>query len=356
MIGLAVLCLSFGCANDIALFREGQEKSYVVFGLLSTSSPDQQVKIRMTSVSNAPLSEISLDSSEFSAPEGLDVYIQEWQNCGYSLWPLQPVRYGKEPGVFLNTRNDLFETRLYPDLEKEYKLIISDPATGEQVTAKALPVPPPKLGAPNWPWIRYNFSDTVNPFNIRFREVPRAYVYLTRFTILYADVLLIGDTVYREVHWVFRPRYDDTPPDYIPTRESFGNEYNRSMTGQYTLNVFNLLIPDIEGLSHRRLICFEVSVWAGDQTLRNYTELGSRFQDNRRHYFTNLSNGIGFFAGCSHSSCTGIMPDPDFMLELTRNPATRRLGFTSELLRTDRLKSRPDARSVWQIKPEETHE
>ncbi|HBB91319.1 MAG TPA: hypothetical protein DC042_06290 [Bacteroidales bacterium] len=341
IIALPSLFLLSSCGNDIDLFREGQEKTYVVFGLLNSSSTLQQVKVRLTSITDASVTDISLDSSEFSAPENLQVSIQEWHQNYYATYPLEPVRYSKEPGVFLNTRNDVFETRITPYPDMEYKLIITNPDNGDLVTSKIVPVPEPELGAPTWSWIRYNFSDTVNPFNIRFKEVPRVYVYLIRFTIHYIEVYANGDTLRKQASHVFRPRYVDKPPVYNPIRENFGNEYNRSMNKRYTYNVFETVIPDFSLVSFRQLICFEVSVWGGDQNLRSYTEFGAKFNDNRKNFLNNVNNGIGFFAACSNKGCMGILPDQEFMDSLSIYPRTAFLKFRKDLFITDRSLETP---------------
>lgn len=328
---LAVVLSS--CENDIRLFNPDQEKAYVVFGLLNSTDPLQQIKIRLTSVTDAAITGLPVDSSEFSAPPGLQVSVQEWFRDQYAVYPFVPVTFSKDPGLFENIRNDVFEASFYPNPDMAYKLIITNPENGDLITSKILPVPAPKLGAPNWPWIRYNFSLDGDPFNIRFREVPRAHVYLVQFVIRYIEVYTNGDTIYQEAAFMHHPRYSSDPPEYSPRHENLGNEHNQHMTKRFTYNVFDEKIPDREGVSYRQLICFEVDVWGGDQNLRNYTELGIRFTDNRKQVFTNVVNGIGFFGACSHAGCTGILPDRDFMDSLPLYPRTSRLKFRSELFR-----------------------
>ena len=233
----------------------------------------------------------------------------------------------------MNTRNELYEARITPFMDMDYKLIITNPGNGEVVESKIVPVPAPKLGSPNWSWVRYNFSLENDPFNIRFNEVPRVYVYLVRFTIRYIEVYVGGDTLVQSGSHVFRPRYVDDPPEYSAVRENFGNQHNQHMNKRYTYNVFDLVIPDRTDVSYRQLICFEISVWGGDQNLRNYTEYGIKFKDNRKQFFTNINNGIGFFGACSHTDCTGVLPDQDFMDSLPLYSRTSHLRFRTGLYR-----------------------
>ncbi|MFH0761303.1 MAG: hypothetical protein V2A67_07345 [Bacteroidota bacterium] len=343
-VTLILVVLLVSCANDIDLFRQDQEKEYVVFGLLNSSDPLQQVKVRLTSISDAPLEELITDSSEFSAPENLQVMVQEWYNQDYAIYNLEPVDYEKEPGVFFNTRNTIYESRFNPDMDMEYKLIISNPDSGDLITSKIVPVPAPILGAPSWPWIHYSFSYDADPFNIRFKEVPRVYVYLIRFTIRYLEVGFGNDSVIRENSYVFKPRYSNDPPEYEATRENSGNEHNRSMTKIYTYNVMRISIPDRDQVLYRQLICFKVSVWGGDQNLRNYIELGTKFTDNRRYMFSNINNGIGVFGACSYSACDGVLPDQAFLDSLPLNTRTASLKFRTELYkeRQSGMSFRPD--------------
>jgi len=330
-LALALALLSGSCANDIDLFRQDQEKTYVVYGLLNSCDPLQQVKVRLTSISDAPLAELEADSTEFSAPEGLEIMVQEWDNQDYAIYNMEPVNYDKEPGLFFNTRNTIYESRFHPDLDMEYKLIISNPDSGELVTSKIVPVPAPALGSPTWPWIRYNFSNDADPFNIRFKEVPRVYVYLVRFTIRYLEVGFGNDSVIRENSYVFKPRYSNEPPRYETMRENTGKEHNRHMTRAYTYNVMRISIPDRDQVLYRQLICFKVSVWGGDQNLRNYVELGIKFTDNRRYLFSNINNGIGVFGACSYSACDGVLPDQAFLDSLPLHTRTADLKFRTAL-------------------------
>ena len=331
---LFMLLLLNSCTNDIELFRKNQDKTYVVFGLLNSNDVNQQVKVRMTSVTDAPITDIVADSSEFSASPNLQVSIQEWQNNNCATFNLVPVFYSKEPGIFMNTRNNLYEVLITPSMDMDYKLLIINPENGDQVTSKIVPVAAPKLGAPTWQWIRYNFSLDADPFNVRFYEVPRAYVYIVRFTIRYIEVITSGDTVFRQNSYAFKPVFVDDPPQYSPTRENLGNEHNQHMNRNYTYGMFDQIIPDRPEVSFRQLICFELSVWAGDQNLRNYTEFGIKFNDNRKQLFTNINNGIGFFGACSHADCTGVLPDQDFLDSLPHYYRTSRLKFLNSLYET----------------------
>ncbi|MFA6127467.1 MAG: hypothetical protein WC699_09190 [Bacteroidales bacterium] len=335
LIWIVPMLITFGsCENDIQLINKNQDKTYVVFGLLNSTDPLQQVKIRMTSITDAALLDIAADSTEFSASPDLQVTIQEWQNDFYATFPLKPVQYPKEPGIFMNTRNDLYETMITPSKDMSYKLMIVNPDNGDLITSKVVPVPVPKLGSPNWSWVRYNFSLPSDPFNIRFYEVPRTNVYLIRFTLHYIEVFTAGDTLVRSNSFVLRPIYVDDPPEYSAKHDNLGNEHNRHMTKGYTYNVFDELIADNDAVNFRQLICFEVSVWGGDENLRNYTELGIKFTDNRKQYFSNINNGIGFFGACSHVDCTGVLPDQDFMDSLPLYSRTSHLKFKTELFKT----------------------
>ncbi len=347
---LLVLLLALtACENEIQLFNPDQEKTYVVFGLINSSDPHQSVKVRMTSVTDAAITGLPVDSSEFTAIAGLKVSVQEWYLNNYAVYPFAPVRYAKDPGIFSNVRNDVYEASFHPDPDMAYKLTITNPETGDLVTSKIVPVPAPKLGAPTWPWIRYNFSNEGDPFNIRFREVARVNVYLIQFVIRYIEVYDTGDTLEQRALFVHHPRYTDDPPEYNPKYEMLGNEHNQHMTRRFTYNVFDETIPDREGVAYRQLICFEVAVWGGDQNLRNYTEFGIRFADNRKQVFTNIVNGIGFFGACAYSGCTGILPDKDFMDSLPSYSRTSRLKFRPELFRPLSVSSAPPASGDWPL-------
>jgi hypothetical protein len=349
---LTLIILLPACNNDIDLFNPDQHKTYVVFGLLNSTDPLQQVKIRMTSVTDAAIGELMDDSTEFSATPALQVFIQEWQKDNYAVFSLERVLYPKEPGIFFNTRNDIYQTEIAPSPDMAYKLMIINPENGDLVTSKIFPVQTPKLGAPNWPWIRYNFSNDGDPFNIRFYEVPRAHVYLVQFCIRYIEVYENGDTLFQRGSFVHWPRYVDDPPEYSPKHLNLGNEHNQHMPKGFTYNVFDSIIPDRQNLSYRQLICFEVAVWGGDQNLRNYVELGIKFSDNRKQSFTNIVNGIGFFGACSHVDCTGILPDRDFMDSLPLYSRTARLKFRTELYRPDELPGLPSRDNFFSLIPD----
>jgi hypothetical protein len=133
----------------------------------------------------------------------------------------------------------------------------------------------------------------------------------------------------------FPPVYTDDPPQYSATRDNFGDEHNQHMSQGFTLRIMQQLVPVDQTVHHRQLVCFEVAVWGGDENLRNYVELGSKFIDNRKLSFSNISNGIGFFGGCSYTACTGILPDADFMTLLRIGTLTSALRFVTDLYPVD---------------------
>jgi hypothetical protein len=55
--------------------------------------------------------------------------------------------------------------------------------------------------------------------------------------------------------------------------------------------------------------------------------MASKYEDNRKQFFSNINGGYGLFASSSHTSATSLKPDDIFLNNLADGKATRQLKF-----------------------------
>ena len=324
---LSGMLLLAGCSNEIDMIEEGSVPVFVVFGVLNTTDSLQQVKVRTSSVAREGTDNLFSDSSQFLPNPGIKVLVRESWEGQIEDHEFRAVEYPKLNGSFFTTGNPIHEAFFSLRTNRTYRLEVNEPDGAPMVASEIQPVAQARLGAPNWPYIGYSFSDEMSPFNIRLKTVARAYMYLIAFRVHYLEVDHAGDSVMQVAGFLFEPRYYDNPPEYSPHRETFGFDLNKQMPFQYTLNILRRIIPVDPAVDFRQLRYFEVSVWAGDRHLKNFIQMNERFDDDRSLYFNNIQNGVGVFGSCSHVECPGIYPDPILMDSLVNSKLLQPLGF-----------------------------
>ncbi len=308
------------CETDINLYTDVKSDQVIIYGVLDCSAKTQVVRIgKMIRPDATALDFLSLATPVQS--DSLAVDIQEWANglyCNYNL----PVADSQE-----NSNMTLFKGIFEPYDFMEYKLVVTNKNTGSLIIAKTLPLTDPKILKPGMDNMACTFSDTLNPFEFKYSVIPRGMIYQLELRIQYVEFTMQGDTLFKEGVFAFNPVYVDDPPDYVPTRINYGKDVTRTIPPQYILNIFARIIPSSPSVDARLLYRFNFTVWAGNDILRNYIQMGSKYEDNRKQFFSNIVGGYGLFASCSHIAVTGLRPDDAFLTNLSESPTTSKLKF-----------------------------
>ena len=317
-----LLCLIYqSCETEIDLNSDTSKDLLVVYGILDCSDKTQTVHIgRMANPDETGTAFNNL--SEPVQSDSIQVSIQEWANDRYCTYDLSP-ELNQDKNITMTVFGGVFE----PFDFMEYKLIITNLNSGNIITAKTLPLADPKIKKPTMSNISCTFGDTLNPFEFKYSTIPRGMVYQSQMIIQYVDFTFEGDTVFQERVFAFNPVYVDDPPEFSSTRINYGGDLTRSLPLDYLLNIFARVIGASEKIETRLLYRMNFTVWAGNEVLRNYLKMASKYEDNRKQFFSNINGGYGLFASSSHISVTGLKPDDFFLNNLADGQATRQLKF-----------------------------
>jgi hypothetical protein len=314
-----IILLCIACENEIQLFPEEIPANIMVYGIMDANSADQNVKIRKTFGGNTNLVGMAGNPDLFSPPESMKVRIEEYTDEGVIDHPLTRELFPKDPGLFSDDENVVFQGSFWTKEAQRYDLIIEDTLTGEVIRSSTMAVAPPIVRFPTAENVSYNFNDTINPFYVKYK--PTGVVHFQQFFINYVEILHSGDTLYKTATFELRPKFKH------PLRRVI--TYTRTYHKEYVLNIMRMLILQDEEVRERQLHSFEFAIWAGDEYLRDYIKLAERFNDNRRQYFSNIEGGLGLFASCAHTRIEGIWPRTAFYNVLANTEKLSHLSFSA---------------------------
>lgn len=336
---ILITILSIACENEIQLFPEEIPANIMVYGIMDANSENQNVKIRKTFGGNTDLAGMAGNPDLFSPPESMIVRIEEHADESIIDHPLKRELFPKDPGLFSDDENVVYQGSFWTQEARKYDLIIEDTITGEVIRASTNAVAPPVVRFPTAENVSYNFNDTLNPFYVKY--APTGVVHFQQFFINYVEILHSGDTLYKTATFELRPKFKH------PLRRVI--TYTRTYHREYVLNIMRMLILQDEAVRERQLHSFEFAIWSGDEHLRDYIKLAERFNDNRRQYFTNIEGGLGIFASCAHTRIEGIWPRTAFYNLLATGEKLSHLDFSPERFRDEFRKEAlplPDLKSL----------
>lgn len=324
LVAVLLNILLYSCETEIDLYSDAKADQVIVYGILDCSDKNQVIRIGKMIRPDETLADFTAVSVP-APPDSFSVSIQEWANGYYCTYPL-PVAETQA-----NSSMTLYAGLFEPFDFMEYKLIITNLNSGNLIVAKTLPLAEPKILKPGMDNIACSLGDSLNAFEFKYSVIPRGLVYQLELSIQYVEYTAQGDTLFKEGVFAFNPVYVDNPPDYVPTRINYGKDITRTLSPQYLLNIFARIIPVSPMIETRLLYRFSFTVWAGNESLRNYLQMGSKYEDNRKQFFSNIVGGYGLFASSSHVSVKGLWPDDAFLTKLSESSTTNKLKFKKYL-------------------------
>ncbi len=326
-----IILICFSCGNEIKLFPDEIPSEYMVYGILDANSDSQYVKIRKTFGGNSDLAGMTGNSALFNPPDSLEVRIEEWTETGVNFFPLTKSLLSKEPGLFDEETNIVFQGAFLPTEKTRYDLYIRDPETEKVIKASTEQIAKPIIRFPTTGHTVYRFADTLNAFYVKY--VPTGSVHLQQFYINYIEILNSGDTLYKTANFELNPRFKH-PLRPVVT-------YTRTYSKDYVVNLIRMLILKDESVIERQLHSFDFFVWAGDEYLKDYLQLAENYNDNRRQFFSNIDGGMGIFAACAHSKIEGVYPRQYFYDTLATAYRLKDLSFSKQRFEGEFIKKKP---------------
>lgn len=317
-------CLQYSCSTDINLYPDNWETEYIVHCIIDCQNDKQNAFIQLTSNPLDPESRNSNINDLFYNEHQL--IIQEWYQDEYAEYLMDPVSIFQED-IPSSPSSALFSASFNPYMFMDYKLVLKNQQSGRILTAKTKPVPDPIVLQPHSLGTFYNFSDIDHPFTVKYKAIPRGYVYRIGFKIKYVELTESQDTLYKTATFEMNPVYVDDPPAYVPTREVEGKLITKDMPLDYLLNIHARCIPELKNLKLRWLHSFDFTIWAGNEDLKKYLQIAENFSDNRKQFFSNINNGYGLFGAANYITITDVAADDGFLKSLSSSERTSHLKF-----------------------------
>ena len=236
---------------------------------------------------------------------------------------LNPVVYPKEPGAFSSEENIIHEG-FYPfDPGETVKIKITNLTTGvitESDFAACVAgrfLYPVRIG---WYEPMYSFCSKTEPFHIGIQEMGNE---VQKFIIemKYVDVLQSGEEVYQKA--IFQSG------DHYPLGPYSHNEWKRYFPVDYLFNILRMKIPEPDpDLRYRSFYRFNFKSYAASNSLREFLDNGVRFSDNRRFYFSNITNGYGLYYATHWVQTGDIQPTSSWGDTLFTDDSLKYLKFS----------------------------
>jgi hypothetical protein len=157
----------------------------------------------------------------------------------------------------------------------------------------------------------YDFTITDHPFHISWSG---GAVSIWSISIKYLDILTTGDTIYRKGTFYSDLRYSSYAL--------------REFALDYLWTIFKRVIPEDPDVDYRMFCRFDFGVRAGDYNLYKYLSLASKFSDNRKFTFNNISGGIGLLYSINHTELKNIRPKDNFTNALFYSDSVKHLKFS----------------------------
>lgn len=309
----------FSCNEEIDLYPDQYEGQLYVWACLDGTGGVQQVKIRKAIMGEKSLNELLEDPASYLPEDSLKVYLLH--EGGIPVY-LKPVVYPPQAGAFAEDSNVIYETpHYYPSPGEKHKLVITNLETGLVTSSEIISVNKPSF---SYPVIgsakdKFYFTNSERPFHISWTGDK---VSLWLISLKYLDILLTGDTLFRRATY--------TGPLSMGIPDNNGEyHYAREFPLAYLFMIFNKLIEEDPEVHYRMFYRFDFGIWSGDQSLGTYLETAQRFDDNRKQYFSNITNGAGLFYSMDRTLLKNVCPKDDFAAVLHRSDSVKHLKFSN---------------------------
>ncbi|MFH0761310.1 MAG: hypothetical protein V2A67_07380 [Bacteroidota bacterium] len=317
---LSFLIISmFSCSEEIDLYPDNYEGQLFVWACLDGTGGVQQVKIRKAIMGEANVFDLLDDPASYLPDDSLKVYLV--QEGGMPIY-LEPVVYPPQTGAFAEDSNVIYETpHYYPWPGEKHKLVITNLETGLITSSEIITVTKPSFSYPVIGSAQDKFFFTLSnrPFHISWKGNK---VSLWSISLKYLDILQTGDTLFRKATY--------TGALTLGYPENNGEfHYSREFPLAYLWRIFNMLIQEDPDVHYRMFYRFDFCIWGGDKNLGNYLETAQRFDDNRKQYFSNITNGAGLFYSMNHTLLKNVCPKDDFATVLHRSDSVKHLKFSN---------------------------
>lgn len=297
---LILLCcvpfLFWTCSTKLDILDDWKETT-IVYGLLDQNSPVQYIRIQKAFLGpdNALTMAQQFDSINYI--NQLTVYVQGWYNNSLmQTFALQPDTFtNKDAGIFAGPNQVVYSFNTPPgtlNSAYDYKLIVTNSATGNTVTAttdlvessttSVFNISQPSTGNPQ---VSFEPTTSSPEFTLKWKAAPSARVYQPSLRLYYTEFYANGDSLHTATHeWTLA---------MLTTNEVTANSEQSVKFDKMSFYRFvGGDIPSNPNVVRRRADYVEINVYAANEEMKNYIDInGASNSISQEHpLYTNIVN------------------------------------------------------------------
>ncbi len=323
----ASLTLFSACSTDLDVNGDWKE-TMVVYGLLDQSQPKQYIKINKAFLGEGNALEFAQVKDSVQYANSLVVKLKRVSDgTEYTLSPDNSIP--KESGVFYSAdqANAIYSAAVPLVATSEYKLIVRNSETGQEVTAQTPLVydfayTSPNAASPSFYFVLPNNDNF--PFKVQWSSAKNARLYQLVIRFNYIDSTTTGnDTTYLD--WA------------LPTKKTQGltggEQLEYSFRGQdYLSYIGNKLCNSCtqpSNLIARKVLKTDLIMVSAADDLNTFIEVNvpSTGIIQTKPEFTNISNGLGLFSSRMYKTPFSRPLEKNTLDSLACGRYTKRLKF-----------------------------
>ena len=318
-VGLCALILSISCNNKLDVYAPPKE-IMVVYALLNSSDSVHYIKVNKAFVSeNSNAVELAKEPDALFFDSLKVELISHSDGSRYLFTKDSSIK--KDSGAFSHVVNYLYKSNVPLVEGHTYKVLVTNPLTGNQAEGITRIVHSPSEKTPSRnPISINNFSITpATSFLVSYEAGQSSKIYDITLRMFYDETdATTGITRRDTLNWRF------ASGKFVTSRL-----INIRIPGQLFYDYVGSNIPIAGPKISRKAIALEFEYWAGDENLATYIDAfnGSVGIVQKKNDYTNVQNGYGIVASRNRYTITGTMISKDIRDNLEVNPSTTVLNF-----------------------------
>ncbi len=321
---LAAAGLFWSCSTELDLLDDWKETT-IVYGLLDQSKPKQYIRIQKAFLGpdNALAMAQNYDSAYYV--NQMNVRIEELQNGNVvNTYTLNPDSvYNKQPGDFSSPFQVLYSMNTpVMNTTRTYRLVISNPSTGNTVSSTAMLINDFNISRPTGPSIGIIKLTPTTVVKVEWNGTANARIYEVGMRFFYTEFYTNGDSAQLQApEWLVErviPASNDLTT--VKSIDMDPNGFHRFLSQNITTGS-NVLA--------RRARYVEFVIYAGGEELKTYIDVNgpSNSVVQEKPIYTNIENGVGLFSARYSKAKTNLTLSPQSLDTLAGGQFTCGMRF-----------------------------
>ena len=310
------------CNNDLDIDAPYRDMP-IVYCILNPADSIHYLRLEKSFSGNANAYDMAAQPDSIYYPDA-QVVLERWNNNeikeSYSM--LREELPSRDPGIFVNEPNYLYSLHALLQANSEYRLHLTIPATGTEVTARTHLVDKFRIIKPEDYKKNFSFSAYDNYQAIEWvtAKYTRVYHVLIRFHYLEIEH---GDTTFLYADWNLA--------NYAAENDAGGISMEAKVLHRnfykWLGNKLKPIPKSIVRLANRKSIDFMFTV--GGDELYTYIEIYKPDDGppTEKPVYTNIANGIGLFSSRFEQAISGKSLSFHSIDSLSHGIYTKHLGF-----------------------------